>query len=164
MADRKEKLNALTTITCTLTSLATSSTWVAGRESAEISNTAELMLDRWLSGQIKVGTTPTVNTVIEVWLIPKLNDTTWPDVFAGADAARTVTSRAILLNVAKLLCALQVDSTTTGRVYSFGRWASAALEGPLPQSFSIFVTHNTGVNLDATTQVLSQTPEYETVI
>ena len=99
--------------TITLASLATSSTLVAGRESTSVSNTTNLYLDYGIAGLITVGTTPTVNTIIEVWAYGSLNDTpTYPDVFDGTDSAETVTSVAIKQASLALLAVLNVDATT----------------------------------------------------
>lgn len=166
MADNKASYAASAAITCTLASLASSSTLVAGRASAAIDNTSGLYLDRPVSGQIEVGTTPTVNTTIEVWLIPMIADAVWPDTFGGTDANVTVTSRGILLSIGILLATLTVDSTTTNRNYFF--WSSVAGKvGTLPpKKYQLFFVHNTGVALNSTgaNHVVTETPEYVTTI
>lgn len=93
MSTEQAIYSASNTIACTLTSLAHSSTQVAGRASAAIDNSTAGSLDRPISGKVTVGTSPTVNTTIEVWLIPQLADGSWPDTFGGTDANVTVTSR-----------------------------------------------------------------------
>lgn len=164
MADNKAAYAASGAIACTLASLASSSGMVAGRASAAVDNTTGLYLDRPISGQIEVGTTPTVNTVIEVWLIPMIADSVWPDTFAGTDVGVTVTSRAILLTVGVLLATINVDSTTTNRNYFF--WSSVAGKvGTLPpKKYQLFFVHNTGAALNATggNHVVTETPEYVT--
>lgn len=141
---------ASASVTITLASVATSSTWVAGRSSANIDNTSNLHLDKFLSGLIMVGTTPTINTRIEVWIIPKRSDSTYHDTFDGTDKNVTVTSRSHLLAYGTLLASMDVPATTSNVGYEFDRSAVAALGGPLPATFQLFVTHNTGVNLNAT--------------
>ncbi len=164
MADNKANYQSSSTITATLASLGSSSTWVAGRSSAEIDNTSGLYLDRPVSGKITVGTSPTAGTVIEVWLIPKLADGTYADTFTGSDAAVTVTSRGILMSYGILLASITVDATTTDRVYYF--WSSIAGKvGTLPpKKYQLFFTHNTGVNLNSTggNHVITETPEHVT--
>lgn len=150
MASTKITYAASAAVTITLASLATSSTLVAGRASAEIVNTSNLHLDKLLTGKITVGTTPTANTVIEVWLIPKASDSTYHDAFNGTDANVTVTSRQHLLSYGCLVASMAVPATTSNVGYEFDRWASAALGGPLPAAFQLFVTHNTAVNLNST--------------
>jgi hypothetical protein len=155
MADIKVAYASSAAITCSLASLATSATLVAGRASAEVDNTSALHLDKWLSGQVMVGTTPTVNTVIEVWLIPKREDGSYHDAqggagFDGTDKAVTVTSRDHLLSYGTLIASMTVPATTSNVAYEFARSAAAALGGALPHKFQLFVTHNTGVNLNST--------------
>ncbi len=164
MADNKAAYQSSASITCTLASLATSSTLVAGRSSLEIDNTSDLYLDRPVSGQIEVGTTPTANTVIEVWLIPRLSDSTYFDTFDGTDSNITVTSRPILLSYGVLLASINVDVTTSNRKYFF--WSSIAGKiGTLPpKKYQLFFVHNTGAALHATggNHIITETPEYVT--
>lgn len=166
MADNKAAYASSNTITCTLASLVSSSNWTAGQSSAEIDNTSGFYLDRPVSGKIQVGTTPTANTVIEVWCIPKLSDSTYPDTFTGSDANITVTSRGILLSYGILLASINVDSATSNRNYYF--WASVSgSTGTLPpKKYQLFFTHNTGVALNSTgaNHVITETPEYVTTI
>lgn len=150
MADRKTAYGTSTAITISLASVATSATWVAGRESGEVVNTTTLALDYNIGGKIRVGTTPTAATRIEVWVIPLVYDSTWPDVFDGTDSTETVTTRDILLNVGKLGASLTVDTNTSDRDYWFHFSVCATLGTGLPKSFVLFVTHNTGVNLNST--------------
>lgn len=158
-ADIKIKYPATTAdtsvVTITLASLATSSTLLAGRESTSIVNTTNLDLDHLLGGVITVGTTPTINTTIEVWCIAAREAAsgtyTWPDVFDGTDSAETITSAGIKQGICRLIASIAVDATTSDRPYDFAPTSIAALFGGwLPPSYVIFVTHNTGVNLNAT--------------
>ena len=57
-----------TTITMDLANLASSSTFLAGRESNQIDNTTNKYIDCQVSGFVTVGTTPTANTVIAVYV------------------------------------------------------------------------------------------------
>jgi hypothetical protein len=150
MASTKVAYASSGSVTITLASLATSSTLVAGRSSAEIDNTTNLYLDYFLSGKISVGTTPTASTVIEAWLIPKREDGSYLDTFDGTDTNVTVTSRSHLLAYGTLLTALNVPATTSNVGYEFYRSLSSALGAPAPFKFQIFVVHNTGVSLNST--------------
>lgn len=165
MADRKLVYGSSTQITWTGTSLGTSATWVAGRESTSVSNASPLVLDYIVDGVIRVGTTPTTNTIIEVWCIPKLSSGSWPDVFDGTDSAETVTSRAILTNIGGRLATIFVDSNTTDRDYFFWGSIVQSMRGPCPKEWVLFITHNTGVNLNATAgqHVIYYTPVYESI-
>lgn len=138
-------------IACGVASLATSSTFVAGRESDVVDNTTNKYLDALLSGKVTVGTTPTVNTQILVYVFGLVDDTEYPDVMDGTDSAETLTSVGVGQGFLKLAATLAVDSTTSDRTYPFGPISVAALFGGiLPKKWGCFVTHNSGVNLNAT--------------
>lgn len=143
---------ASTSLTITLAGLATSSTLLTGRSSILVDNTSNLYIDYLVGGQITVGTTPTINTQINVWAIGELNDTpTWPDGFDGTDSGKSVTSTGVGYGYLKSVQQLSVDSTTSNRAYPFGPVSLKQLYGgSLPAKFLLFVAHNTGVNLNST--------------
>ena len=151
---------ASSALTISLNSLASSPSWLAGRQSTAVDNSVNKYLDYHLAGFVKVGTTPTASTEIRAYVVSMLDDTTWPDVFGAADAAVTVTSTGVGSGFLKLAAVMPVDATTTGRVYDFGQVSVASLFGGVcPRKFVVFVTHNTGVALDATAAgTLSVTP------
>ncbi|MES2339326.1 MAG: hypothetical protein V4537_14625 [Pseudomonadota bacterium] len=165
MATRKVTYASASTITCTLASLATSSGLTVGRDATEIDNTTNLYLDAWISGKISVGTTPTANTRIEIWVIPRFNDSTYPDTFGSTDAGVTVTSRAAALAAGKLLAVIDVDVNTSNRAYYFGNSLSNAGFLTHPAKFNLWIVHNTGVNLNATggNHELDYKGSYETI-
>ena len=143
---------ASSALTITLASLAASSTWAVGRESASVDNTTNLYLDYLLSGKVTTGTGPTAG-VIEVWVAGIMEDTpTWPDVFAGADAGRTITAPVADVKAAALKLAFIVNTdTTANRTYWFAPVSVASLFGGVcPLKFSIFVTHSTVAVIHAT--------------
>jgi hypothetical protein len=137
-------------LTVTLASLATSSTLVAGRESTVIDNSTNLYLDALLSGFITTGTSPT-GGVIEVWVYAQINSgPAYPDVMDGTDSAETVTSAPIKRASMALAARMPVD-TTSDRGYYFQPISVASLfGGVLPERWGVFVTHSTGVSLNAT--------------
>lgn len=141
---------ASASIACTLASLGSSATWVAGRSSAEVDNTTTLGMDRVVSAKITVGTSPTTGTQIEMWLIPKLDDGNYPDVFDGTDKAVTVTSRGVLTSYGILLGLISLDAGTSNVAYFLKSTVSAKHGIAPPKKFQLFFTHNTGVNLNAT--------------
>jgi hypothetical protein len=137
--------------TITLASLASSATWVAGRESTAIDNTGNLHLDYLLDGQVTVGTGPSASTEIRVYVVGLQGDDGWPDVFDGTDSDETVTSAGVGNGYLKLAAVMNCDSTTSDRAYAFGPVSVASLFGGVcPRKFVVFVTHNTGVALNAT--------------
>jgi hypothetical protein len=143
---------ASTAITISLASLASSATWVAGRNSSIISNATDLFLDVLLSGKIRVGTTPVAGTSINVFVYAQMDDTpTYPDSLTGSDAAFTCTSAGITQGYLMLARSLMVDSATSDRDYPFSGVSIARLfDGFMPQRWGVFVSHNTGVALNST--------------
>lgn len=166
MANVKIEYAASAALTVTLASLATSSTLVFGRESTLVDNvTTNKYLDYLLSGKITTGTTPTDVREIRVYVVGIYDDTTWPDVFDGTDSDETVTSTQIR-DAALKLGAVIATNNTSDRGYWFGPISVAALFGGiLPKKWGVWVTHNTGVNLNATgsNHVIWQTGVFETV-
>ena len=166
MANVKNSYPGDTQLTITLASLATSATKVAGREGTFYDNTSNLYTDARVSGKITTGTTPTDVKTIEVWIIAPLNDTpTWPDVFDGTDSAETATSRGILESLGRLGAIMPTDGTSD-RTYFFDIGSVAALFGGfMPSRFTVFVTHDTAVNLNATggNHEVSVEPVFQTV-
>lgn len=151
-ADIKLAYGSSAAYTITLGALATSSTLVAGRESTAVSNTTNLYLDYLTGGKAQIGTTPTTNTSMELWVYGSVNDTpTYPDVLDGTDSAETITSAGIKYSALRLLVSMAVDSNTSNRDYWMAPSSIAAAHGGLvPKNHGLFFTHNTGVNLNAT--------------
>lgn len=166
-ADVKLAYGSSAAYTIDLSSLASSSTWVAGRESTAVSNTSNLYLDYLVGGRITNGTTPTVDTVIEVSVYGSVNDTpTYTDVLDGTDSAETITSVNVKRSAVRLLDRLVVDATTD-RVNWFGPVAIAQhFGGIVPKNHGLFVAHNCVAALHATAgnHVISYTGCYQTVI
>jgi len=147
--DNKVAYGTGTALTITLASLATSSTLVSGRQSTSVDNSSNLFLDDILSGKISVGTTPTANTKIEIWLIPKGTDGNWPDTFGATDANVTVTSREMLYSYGTLLLSIPMPSATSNVAYAYNRSLLSKLS-VVPKEWCIWVTHSTAVNLNST--------------
>lgn len=166
MANVKIEYAASAALTITLASLATSSTLVAGQEADLVDNvTTNKYLDYLLSGKITTGTGPTDVREIRVYVVGIYDDTTWPDVFDGTNSAETVTSTQIRDASLKLAAVIPTNNTSD-RVYWFGPVSVAALfGGVLPKKWTVWVTHSTGVNLNATggNHAIWQTGVYETV-
>ncbi len=143
---------ATITIGVDVTPLASSATFVAGRESAAITNSTNKFIDALLSGKITVGTTPTIDTQIQIWVVAGLDETpTWPDVLDGTDSDETWASVGVRNGAAVLLHTLDVDSTTSDRAYPFsGLSIASAFGGIMPDDWLVWVTHNTGVALNTT--------------
>lgn len=151
MATVKNTYATPTTGTGGITSLATSSTWVAGYEWFYVDNSSNLYTDYRISGKIRVGSSGiTANTEIRIYLVASDDNSTWPDVFDGTPSTETVTSEGVRDGFAKLAASLRVDSTTASRDYPFEFSAAEVFGGSVPKGFVAFVTHNTAANLDST--------------
>ena len=152
MATTTISYTTATTITCSVASVASSSTWVAGQESNEIDNTTNKYDDVLVQGKITVGTTPTASTLIlvYVWGSDTSAATTNLDTIDGVDSTETLTSAGVRDGFLKLAAAINVDATTSNRSYWFGPFSVADLFGQVPRFWGLFVTHNTGANLNST--------------
>lgn len=156
MADIKTNYPSASSIAIaiSLAALATSSTLLAGQESTAVDNTTNKDLDHLVSGQITVGTTPTINTIIEVWAYSyqtiAAGVPTYPDVLDGTDSVETLTNSGVKFGSLRLVASISVPATTSNVVYPFAPKSIASLFGAMPQFWGIFVTHNTGVALNAT--------------
>ena len=167
-ADVKEAFGTTAAIAgMDLASLASSSSKLAGRESDAVDNSTNKYLDFLLAGYVKVGTTPTTATSIDVCVVGMQDDSVWPDVFDGTGSAETVTNAEIKDQICKPFQTISVISTTTGVVYYYGPGSVASrFGGVVGKKFVVFVAHNTVAALDSTTgnHVSSITPTYLTVI
>lgn len=165
-ADVKLSYVADADYTITLALLASSATLLTGRESGSVDNTSDLYLDWLVTGRITTGTTPTVDTSIEVLAIAAEDDTpTWPDVFDGTDSAETITSDNVKNATVVPVARINVDATSD-RSYPVRQTSLAQLFGVLPVQHALFVTHDTAVNLNSTAgnHVLTGIGVYATVI
>lgn len=151
-----------TAITCTTTSLGSSSSLLAGRQSAQIDNTADLAVDALLGGTIATTGTPTAGGVIEVWLFGSWDGGTTRTAGMGTSDANitpsTVSDKVLLAPA----ITLQQDNTTA-RTFTFGPISVAeAFGGVMPDHWGVFIVHNVGTTLGAT--ALKYTPvQYDNV-
>jgi hypothetical protein len=156
-ADIKQKYpassNNTVALTITLASLATSSALLAGRQSTVVDNTSNLDLDHLVGGKVRLGTSPTVSTLIEAWAFAayKIASGTpsYPDTLGASDAAVTITSANVKYGLLVPLWSQIVDNTT-GRDYFMPPTSIAQAFGELPPYWGIWVTHSTVAALDST--------------
>lgn len=143
MATTSLNYAAAATLTITLASLATA-TW---RESTAVDNTTNKYTDALLGGKIMTGTTPTVNTTIEVYLYGTYDGTAYTAGASGTDAAYTADGEELLFPVAQII---QVDATSDQQ-YVFGPISvAAAFGGVLPSKWGVVVKNSSAVALNAT--------------
>lgn len=156
--DIKLQYGTPTDITITLASLASSSTWVAGRESTAVDNTTNEFLDVLVSGYIKAGTSPTAGN-LEVWIYAQLDDTpSYPDVMDGTDSDETCTSRDVMFAGMRLGARI-VTTTTSDFVYPIAPFSVAALfGGQMPRRWGVFVTHSMVAAINVSGHKLQYTP------
>lgn len=152
MATMTINYSSNTTITMDLDGLASSASWVAGRESSEIDNTTNKYIDAIVQGKVKVGTTPTANTSINiyVWGADTSLATTAIDVLDGTDSAETLTNTGVLYSALTLAHSISVIATTSDIVYNVHPFSIAQLFGQMPKYWGLFVSHNCGAALHAT--------------
>lgn len=143
---------ASSTITISPENIATSSTFVAGVESAVYDNTSNKDVDVLIAGTWTCGTTPTVNTLALVYVFAVRDDApAYPDVMDGTSSAETLTSAGVGQGFLRLAGTAVVDSTNSDRAYGIGPFSVAALFGGIcPNKFGLFITHNSGVNSNST--------------
>ena len=156
---------ASATVTNAIESLASSTTLLAGYESASIDNSSNKYIELWLSGLVTVGTTPTVNTRIELHSVSQRADGTWVDVFDGTTGAESITSQGIKDGICFPIVFLNVDANTSNRPYDFTyRSLSALYNGLAPRISTVFTTHNTVAALNSTggNHILTVTGAYLT--
>lgn len=137
----------VTADTISLHGLATSSTLATGREGTAVDHTVGKEIDSLVGGKVTVGTTPTANTQIQIWAFGSYDGTSYSGGATGIDAALTPQSTELL----RLVTVIPNVGTTSNQQYNWGPFSLAQIfGGTLPRKTGIFVTHNTGVNLNAT--------------
>jgi hypothetical protein len=150
MATATTNYSSNANITMELANLGSSATFVAGRESTQISNTTDKYVDVLVSGFVSVGTTPTANTSILVYVYgadTSVATTPLDTNLDGADSALTLTNTGIL-NALRLGASIAVPSAASDIKYPVLPFSVAALfGGSMPKFWGLYVAHNTGVNL-----------------
>ena len=146
--------------TTNLQSLASSSTYVAGWSSAVIDNTSNLSIDEIVTGIIKVGTSPSAGTAVEIWAWEILDDTpTYPDTITGSESGSiTLTSGNVKNGGAfKAATAIVLDNTSS-RTYPFTFRLSNVFGLAMPKKWGIFITQASTVALASSGNVITRIP------
>lgn len=138
-------------LTITLASLASSTGKLTGRESTAVSNTTNKYVDALVGGKITTGTSPTTGKTIEIWVYGAVNDTpTYPDVLDGTDSDETFGDDGSKFAALKLAKVINTDNTSD-QTYWVAPFSVAQLfGGVMPTHWGLWVTHDTGVALNAT--------------
>lgn len=152
----KPSYGTATSIACTTTSLASDANLLAGRQSAQVDNTADLAVDALLGGTIATAGTPTANTQIELWLWGSWDGGTTRSAGAGASDANLSLATLGVKNL-MALAAVITQTDATARTYNVGPISVAqCFGGVMPDHWGFFVVQNTGTTLGATS--LKYTP------
>ncbi|MEZ0137378.1 MAG: hypothetical protein AB9Q17_02385 [Candidatus Reddybacter sp.] len=140
-----------TAVTLSPASLASSGTYIAGRESTEIDNTSNKFLNAEVQGFITTGTTPTVDTYIKlfVWASHTSLGTTALDVLDGTDSAETFTSVDIMSSIVTLVRSVKVNATSDQK-YHFKPFTIADIFGEMPKYWGLYLAHDTVAALNST--------------
>lgn len=147
MATFNQAYSANTAITFDISSLGTSSTFVAGRESTEVDNTANKYVDALVNVDGITGhasTAPTVGQEIRLylWGADTSLGTTAIDVLDGTDSAETL-GHVSVLNSLRLVAAPSVTVATAALVYYIQPFSVASFfGGKMPKFWGLFLAHN----------------------
>jgi hypothetical protein len=144
VADFKPKYIASTSLDVTnLHSLASSSSFTAGWESAAQNNETDLFIDALVSGKLVTGSSGTVAGQIQIWAYGSYNDIPdYPDQIDGTQSTETITDTEILASGLVLIKSIICD-TTNSRTYPFGPIGIARFFGEfLPAKWGLFISHN----------------------
>ena len=146
MATATVNYSANTAITFDISSLGTSATFVAGRESTEIDNTTNKFMDCLVTvdGITAGATVPTVGQMIQlyVWGSDTSLGTTAIDVLDGTDSAETL-SHVSVLNSLRHVAAPAVTVATASLLYYIQPFSVAQrFGGVMPKYWGLYLAHN----------------------
>jgi hypothetical protein len=145
IGDVKLQYAASSNLTVTnLNSMASSSTFLGGWESAAVDNTTNKYTDYRITAKITVASSSLSAGEIRMYLVGMLDDSTWPDVFDGTESAETVTDSEMRDSICMRAAATATDTTNSDVYYLDCPSAAAVFGGNLPAKFVIFITQNTG--------------------
>ena len=135
---------AAVAIAMDLSALASSTTFVAGRESSQIDNSTDLFRDALVYGRFIVGTTPTLPCQLNVyvWGADVSLVTTAIDVLDGVDSAETLTNTTVRDSALRLAAAPSILVATSNLTYDIAPFSIAQLFGNMPKFWGLFVAHN----------------------
>lgn len=135
-----------TAITFDVSSLGTSSTFLAGRESTQIDNTTNKFVDAIVTCDGILGhasTAPTVGQQIQLYLWGSdVSLATTPiDVLDGTDSAETLAHDSVRQSL-RLVAAPTVTVATAGLKYYIMPFSVASYFDQMPKFWGLFLAHN----------------------
>ena len=152
-----------TAITISPASLASSATFIAGRESTAVDNSSNRNIDSEITAKSTTGTTPTVDKEIRLYGYQALNaDTpTYPDTVTGTDAALSLTST-YTLDGGFVLFGATSNSATSNIGYPIRCLSTAQAWGKEPKRWGLYLAHSTVAALHATggNHIVNRTSAY----
>lgn len=148
MADIKIEHGASFTLGITLTAVASSPTYVNGKQSDTIDNTTNKFLDYLLSGKAQTFGSGLTAGSIRVYVFGSVNDTPiFPDPFGSVDLSQTVDPPENLGLVCRLFEEMPTN-TTANETYEFSpKGIASYFGGVLPKHWGMFLSQNTGQNI-----------------
>lgn len=147
MAETKQTTTAATAITFDISSLAGSATFVAGRESSQVDNSANNYMDCLVNVDGITGhasTAPTIGQTINlyVWGADTSLATTPIDVLDGTDSAETL-GHVSVLNSLRFVDSASVTVATAGLKYYIQPFSVASLfDGIMPDFWGLYLAHD----------------------
>jgi hypothetical protein len=135
-------------LTITLASLASSAT--VGQISTAVDNSTTLYDDVIIGGKITAGTTPTVNTQIEIWVYASYDGTTYTALGTTAATNGSFTIAQQNKTYMRIGAVLPTTVATTGFLHTYVCPSLVSLFGVMPQKWGVFVIHNSVAALNAT--------------
>lgn len=149
--DVKRVYAASTALTQTnLDGLASSSTWIAGWESAAIDNTTNLYDDYRITAVLQVESSSLSAGEIRMYLVGPLDDSTWPAPFDGTESTEDIGDTEVRDAICLPAAFTQTDTGASEYYYLDCPSAKAVFNGNLPKKFVIFITQSTGTTLETT--------------
>lgn len=147
MAVQTQTDSANTAITFDISSLATSSTFVAGRESTQIDNTGNNYVDALVNIKTILGhasTAPAIGQAISLWLWGANVSlaTTAIDVLDGTDSVETLSHVAILNGLIPVGSAVVTVATANLPYYIPPFSVAQKFGGVMPKFWGLFLAHN----------------------
>ena len=151
--DIKNLYAASVAVTTTgLDGLASDTSFLAGWESGAIDNSTDGYTDYRITAKIQAEGAGVSAGQIRMYVVPELEDSSWPDVFDGTVGTETVTSAEIRESICILIASAN-NTTTAARVYPLICPSLRRMLGNVPRKFVIFITHSMVATTEATGSV-----------
>ena len=135
---------------------------LTGIEIAEIDNRTQQAEDIIVNILTTTGTNPVAGSRIEIWAIAANASGNYPDVFDGTTSSETISSTTMKSNICQSVVSFATTSTSNQAYGRYGISLRQVFGGVVPNRCVLFITHNTGVALNATAANHAMTYQYVT--